>query len=194
MADQNLNFVGCLGRVLTFVGVVWIAIIVLGGVGLLSRAGAPGELLAGIAGVGIIPGLILLGLGRAIRRRARAMGGKSGSTPVPDQLHTESGRVPSIRLERTPTPTPTPSPTPIPVPPVERTPPKPVQPRPRPVDPIVKARRDVAKSVEGALSGLEEPEESNRATETSGIGSDRPKTSQELVDEARRRWGGDKPR
>jgi hypothetical protein len=198
MADQNVNAVGCLGRVLTFFGVVWIAIIVLGGMGLLSDSGFSGEFLAGFGG-SIIPGLLLLGAGRALRRRAAAMDDQSASTPTPDQLHTEGSRVPSIRLEPTPAPPRPPTPITFPLPPTESTPPKPSAPKPpakpRPVDPIVETRRDVAKSIESALSGLEEAsEEPTRESTPFGVEPGRHKTSQELVDEARRRWGVDRPR
>jgi hypothetical protein len=198
MADQNVNAVGCLGRVLTFFGVVWIAIIVLGGMGLLSDTGFSGEFLAGFGG-SIIPGLLLLGAGRALRRRAAAMEDQSASTPTPDQLHTEGSRVPSIRLEPTPAPPRPPTPITFPLPPTESTPPKPSAPKPpakpRPVDPIVETRRDVAKSIESALSGLEEvSEEPTRESTPFGVEPGRHKTSQELVDEARRRWGVDRPR
>jgi hypothetical protein len=200
MADQNVNAVGCLGRVLTFFGVVWIAIIVLGGMGLLSDAGFSGEFLAGFGG-SIIPGLLLLGAGRALRRRAAALDDQSVSTPTPDQLHTEGSRVPSIRLEPTPAPPRSPTPTTFPIPPTESTPPKPSAPKPpapkpRPVDPMVKTRGDVAKSIESALSGLEEASDEPTREESApfGVEPGRHKTSQELVDEARRRWGVDRPR
>ena len=205
MADQNVNAVGCLGRVLTFFGVVWIAIIVLGGMGLLSDAGFSGEFLAGFGG-SIIPGLLLLGAGRALRRRGAAMDDQSASTPTPDQLHSEGSRVPSIRLEPTPAPPRSPTPTTIPMPPTESTPPsrslprpsapKPPAPKPGPVDPMVKTRGDVAKSIESALSGLEEASDEPAREESApfGVEPGRHKTSPELVDEARRRWGVDRPR
>lgn len=198
MADQNVNAVGCLGRVLTFFGLVWIAIIILGGMGLLSDAGFSGEFLAGFGG-SIIPGLLLLGAGRALRRRAVAMDDQSAATPTPDQLHTEGSRVPSIRLEPTPAPPRPPTPITFPLPPTESAPPKPSAPKPpapkpRAVDPIVE-RPDVAKSIESAVSGVEEAsEEPTREGTPFGVEPGRHKTSQELVDEARRRWGVDRPR
>jgi hypothetical protein len=192
MTEQNANAAGCLGRLLTFIGMIWIGLILLAGAGILSRLGMRGDLLATVVGTGIIPGLFLLGAGRVLRRRATAMGGEEGpqgSTPVPDQERRKDTAVRSIRLE--PTPHPTPTPPIIPVPGAERTPPKPVQPRPKPVDPIVKARRDVAKSLDEVASRREDL---SSPTQPTVERSARPKTSQELVDEARRRWGVDKPR
>ena len=78
MADQSSNPVGCMGRALTFIGVFWIGIVVLAGLGLFSEFGFARGFLAGIGG-SIIPGLFLLAAGRALRRRARAM---EEDTPV----------------------------------------------------------------------------------------------------------------
>ena len=201
MSEQNANAVGCLGRVLTFIGLVWIGLIVLGGIGILSRLGVRDTFIAGVVGTSIIPGLLFLASGRVLRRRAATMSGPEGqtsSTPVPDQeLSKGKGRgVSSIRLEPTARPAPKPAtppmPTPTPIP--EPTPPRPAQQRPTPVDPIAKARRDVAKSLEEAVAGLEESTEPSQQPGSTGGKRTRPKTSQELVDEARRRWGVDKPR
>jgi hypothetical protein len=52
----------------------------------------------------------------------------------------------------------------------------------------------VAKSLEEAVAGLEESTEPSQQPGSTGGKRTRPKTSQELVDEARRRWGVDKPR
>jgi hypothetical protein len=201
MSEQNANAVGCLGRVLTFIGLVWIGLIVLGGIGILSRLGVRDTFIAGVVGTSIIPGLLFLASGRVLRRRAATMSGPEGqtsSTPVPDQeLSKGKGKgVRSIRLEPTARPAPKPAtppmPTPTPIP--EPTPPRPAQQRPTPVDPIAKARRDVAKSLEEAVAGLEESTEPSQQPGSTGGKRTRPKTSQELVDEARRRWGVDKPR
>ena len=197
MSEQNANAVGCLGRMLTFVGLVWIGLIVLGGIGILSRLGVREPFIAGLVGTSIIPGLFFLASGRVLRRRAATMAepeGQSASTPVPDQELSKSKGVKSIRLDPTARPTPSTPPMPIPVPIPEPTPPRPAQQRPRPVDPIAKARRDVAKSLEEAVAGLQEPSEPSQESGSIGGKSPRPKTSQELVDEARRRWGVDKPR
>ncbi|HVR77879.1 MAG TPA: hypothetical protein VMS99_05745 [Acidimicrobiia bacterium] len=201
MSEQNANAVGCLGRMLTFLGLVWIGLIVLGGIGILSRLGVREPFIAGLVGTSIIPGLLFLASGRVLRRRAATMAepeGQTSSTPVPDQeLSRSKGKgVRSIRLEPTARPAPKQStpPMPIPTPTREPTPPRPAQQRPRPVDPIAKARRDVAKGLEEAVAGLEESTESSQQLGSIGGKRPRPKTSQELVDEARRRWGVDKPR
>lgn len=199
MSEQNANAVGCLGRMLTFLGLVWIGLIVLGGIGILSRLGVREPFIAGLVGTSIIPGLFFLASGRVLRRRAATMAspeGQSASTPVPDQELSKGKGVKSIRLDPTARPAPKPAtlpmPTPIPIP--EPTPPRPAQQRPRPVDPVAKARRDVAKSLEEAVAGLDDPTEPSKQLGSIGGKSPRPKTSQELVDEARRRWGVDKPR
>lgn len=201
MSEQNANAVGCLGRVLTFLGLVWIGLIVLGGIGILSRLGVRNEFIAGLVGSSIIPGLLFLASGRVLRRRAATMAGPEGqtsSTPVPDQeLSKGKGRgVSSIRLEPTARPAPKPAAPPMPIPThfPEPSPPRPAQQKPRPVDPIAKARSDVAKSLEEAVAGLEESTEPSQPLGSIEGKRARPKTSQELVDEARRRWGVDKPR
>lgn len=201
MSEQNASAVGCLGRMLTFLGLVWIGLIVLGGIGILSRLGVREPFIAGLVGTSIIPGLLFLASGRVLRRRAATMSGPEGqssSTPVPDQeLSKGKGKgVRSIRLEPTARPAPKPATPPMPIPThfPEPTPPRPAQQRPRPVDPIAKARRDVAQSLEEAVAGLEESTEPSQQLGSIGGKRPRPKTSQELVDEARRRWGVDKPR
>ncbi|HEX2403515.1 MAG TPA: hypothetical protein VHM29_02350, partial [Acidimicrobiia bacterium] len=72
MADQNINPVGCLGRVLTILGALWLGFLVLGGIGVLSNVGISEGFFAGAFG-SAIPGVLLLWAGRALRRRARTM-------------------------------------------------------------------------------------------------------------------------
>ncbi len=157
MADQNINPVGCLGRVLTILGTLWLGFLVLGGIGVLSDVGISEGFFAGAFG-SAIPGVLLLWAGRALRRRARTMETQIEpvtAVPLPDPT---DKRVPTIRVESLQTETP-----PAPVPPPIRPAPKPVPPPKEPpvVDPI------------DLPPPLVPPE---------------PKTSRQLIDEARKKW------
>jgi len=192
MADQNVNAVGCLGSILTTLGLLWIGFIVLAGMGVLSELGMSGGFLAGLGG-SILPGLLLLGAGRAVRRRARTIETRNAPMPTVDVSTSEGKRVPSIRPEPLERPAPTVTRTSIPIP--EPTLPKPDQALPQRVEPVPKARRPPSKIVEDTVPhgegvSSDDPSIGPRTDD----GKSRPKTSQELVDEARRRWGGDRPR
>ncbi|HEY4606472.1 MAG TPA: hypothetical protein VIH55_02400, partial [Acidimicrobiia bacterium] len=92
-------------------------------------------------------------------------------------------RVPSIRLEPTILPGTTP-------PPIGDLPKPTVKPPPRAPEPVVEARREVARSLDDLVSRSEE----RPAAADVSTSEPKPtrKTSQQLVDEARRRWGMDK--
>ena len=152
MAERRIEPVGCLGRVLTLLGIVWLGIVVLGGIGVLSDIGPSEGFFAGAFG-SAIPGILLLWAGRALRRRAKAM--ETGPVTVAPAPAPTEKRVPTIRVE--------PSSPPPPPTQVIRAPEKPVEP---PEDPG-EAPLDLPPP-------LKPPP---------------PKTSQELVDEARKRWG-----
>lgn len=192
MADRNVNPVGCLGRVLTLLGIVWIGIIILGSIGLFSEFGMTGDFLAGIGG-SIIPGLLLLAAGRGLRRRAKTMEGQPDPVIAPPPGSDPAKRVPTSRSESTTSPGPitvlTPPRLPSPEPPA----PKPqVKPAPKPVAPI---RREAPRSLEEVIPP---PDEDLKGKTPQSppleLKPPPPKTSQELVDEARKRWGGDKKR
>jgi hypothetical protein len=182
MADQSSNPVGCLGRVLTFIGVFWIGVVLLAGLGLFSEFGFARGFLAGIGG-SIIPGVFLLAAGRALRRRARAIGDEAPVIVTPTGPTPPGRRVPSTRTERPETivtPPVLPGPTP-------RTPPV-----PRQQDPLPPPRSTPSRSLEEVIPPPEsEPEDAKTKSSPPPVGlpATRPKTSRELVEEAKRKWG-----
>jgi hypothetical protein len=161
VADQNINPVGCLGRVLTILGTLWLGFVVLAGIGVLSDVGISEGFFAGAFG-SAIPGVLLLWAGRALRRRARTMEAQiEPVAPAPVPGPTEK-RVPTIRIESMQTETPSaPSPPP---PTIIKPAPKPV---PYPTEPSAVEPVDLPPP-------LIPPE---------------PKTSRQLIDEARKKWG-----
>jgi type IV secretory pathway VirB10-like protein len=171
MADQNLNAVGCLGRALTLIGILWAGLVVLGGVGVLSELGMSGAFLAGFGG-SLIPALLLLAAGRALRRRATSIKDRTEPQQASTGAQDTGKRVPTIQLEPRPTPVPLPAPQPPPA--------KPTKPAPRPADPVTQADPAAETTPDAAPARSTSPA--------------RPKTSQELLDEARKRWGGGKKR
>jgi hypothetical protein len=185
MADRNatIDAAGCLARVLTTLGIIWIGFVILGGLGILSEAGWSGGFLAGLGG-SILPGLMLLVAGRAVKRRAVTLGGESpggGGSVTP----------PIIPGRRVPPSTPVPAQkTPIPFPVVERPSPKPVAtPSPPPPEPVEETRSDVMRRLEETFS----PPEGDSDVAPSGTAepgaTPARKTSQEMIEEARRKWG-----
>ena len=161
MADQNINPVGCLGRVLTILGTLWLGFLVLGGIGILSDVGISEGFFAGAFG-SAIPGVLFLWAGRALRRRARTMQTQIepvAPAPVPPPAPSEK-RVPTMRVESSQVESPPAPPPPTPV----RTGPKPTpSPNETPsLEPI------------DLPPPLIPPE---------------PKTSRQLIDEARKKWG-----
>jgi hypothetical protein len=183
MADQSNNPVGCLGRVVTFFGVAWLLVVVLAGMGLLSEFGLSGGVVAWLGG-SFIPALLLLAAGRAIRRRARSM---DGNDTVTIPTNAPGKRVPTTRPEST-RPVATPPVIPGRAPPTSR-------PVPRQLDPLPPPPTTEPTSLEDAIPpppvgagpepkpGAAPPPAVDRAT-------GRPKTSRELVEEARKKWGG----
>jgi hypothetical protein len=161
VADQNINAVGCLGRALTILGTLWLGFLVLGGIGVLSNVGISEGFFAGAFG-SAIPGVLLLWAGRSLRRRARTMEPQiEPAAPAPVPGPTEK-RVPTMRVESSQTETPPPQ---IPPPPSPvRAAPKPV---PSPNEPLPNDLLDLPPP-------LIPPE---------------PKTSRQLIDEARKKWG-----
>jgi hypothetical protein len=164
VADQNINPVGCLGRVLTILGTLWLGFLVLGGIGVLSDVGISEGFFAGAFG-SAIPGVLLLWAGRALRRRARTMETQIepvAPAPVPGPAEK---RVPTIRIESSQTET---APTPI------SAPPSPVKPAPKRVQPVPSPQESPPADLFELPPPLEAPE---------------PKTSRQLIDEARKKWG-----
>ena len=169
MAEQNINPVGCLGRVLTILGVLWLGFIVLGAIGVLAEVGISEGFFAGAFG-SAIPAVLLLWAGRALRRRARTMEVEAEPTSIPSTPAHSDKRVPSIRVEPTQVDTPPIFSGPAPIPP----PPSPTKPTPKPVQPMSSS----PESPPGDLLDLPPPLETPE-----------PKTSRQLIEDARKRWG-----
>jgi len=161
VADQNINPVGCLGRVLTILGTLWLGFIVLAGLGVLSDVGVSEGFFAGAFG-SAIPGVLLLWAGRVLRRRARTMATQiEPVTPAPVPGPTEK-RVPTIRIESIQT----------------ETPPAPSPPPPTIIKPAHKPVPSSTDTSAVAPVGLPPP-----------LVPPEPKTSRQLIDEARKKWG-----
>ena len=178
MADQSFNPVGCLGRVLTLLGVIWIGIVVLGSIGLLAEFGLGGGILAWISGT-IIPALLLLFAGRALRRRARTMEEQQPALPTTPVPTTPEKKVPTSRPGQ---------PRPILTPPRLPDSPTPQVPAPtrepsQSLDDVIPAREEKPPSVKPAPTRPEEKLEPARPIEI------QTKTSREMIEEARRKWG-----
>jgi len=167
MADREQSPAATLGAALSWIGYVWFVFAVLWGLGAIQALGVSGPIASGI-GTTIFPAIVMIGVGRAIRRRAR---------PAEDSIRPDVAapiRIPPI-LPRTDTSYELPRPT---VP----TAPKP----PRPVT----APRKVADKPMGVAAAQESGEETTPpGLESVTKPAGRPKTSQELIEEARRRWG-----
>jgi hypothetical protein len=66
MAEQRIEPTGCLGRVFTLLGVIWIGVVVFAGVfGLRDSPGTLGALVGST-----VPGLVFIAIGRVLSRRA----------------------------------------------------------------------------------------------------------------------------
>lgn len=187
MADQSNNPVGCLGRVVTFFGVAWLIVVVLAGMGLVSEFGPAGGVLAWLGG-SFIPALLLLAAGRAIRRRARTMDG-GDTVIIPTNM--PGKRVPTTRPEST---------RPVATPPVipGRAPPTSSRPVPRQLDPLPPPATTSPSRLEEVIpppvDTSPEPKPVTATPPAVDRSTVRPKTSRELVEEARKKWGGAKKR
>ncbi len=182
MADQQnvtIDAAGCLGRVFTAVGVVWLMIAILVSLGVLNRSGFGGGVIAVMAG-SIFPALLLIAAGRALRRRSRlATTNQQIPSPQPGR---SPKRVPTSRVEpaqKAPLPPPPPV-TQVPTPVVQK-------PAPRPAE-------TMAPIPEPTTSSTPAPSVPAPVTPPSRVpGSARsaapPKTSRELIEEAHKRWG-----
>ena len=189
MAEQNVNPLALLGRLLTFIGAVWFGVVFLSRIGLFSELGvgdgffAPGGNLAGLT-----PALILLVVGRALRRRAKAAQDQSSPVPVPVEPTVGERRVPTSRTEAsTPilTPPRVPEITPAPTPPVRS--PTPSPPVPRQVDPLPPPSTALVPEKSPAPDPETSPSIAEQVAKIKKAGS--AKTSKEMVEEAHKRWG-----
>jgi len=176
MAEQNttVDAVGCLGRVLTSIGAVWGLIAILASIGVLNRIGLGSGFIAAATG-SLIPAILLLAAGRALRRRSRAA---RPDLPVPPEA--TARRVPSSRQ-------PPAQQSPIPPPSTLPTPPRPAPPPPRP-KPVISSIEDPEPTARTAVSPSIDPAP-GPAGGAPVAPAGRPKTSEELIEEARKRWG-----
>ena len=162
MADSEQSSAATLGTALSWVGYAWFVFAVLWAMGAPQGLGVSGELASSI-GSTIFPSIVLIGVGRALRRRARVV-------ESPDSFGTPpTVPRPDASYELTPPPAPAP-----PKPARTVAPPKKVVAAPTPV-------------VTAPEPGVEPPpsEEPGPVTKPAAP----PKTSQELIEEARQRWG-----
>jgi hypothetical protein len=155
MAEQRFDGAGCLGRVLTLLGVIWLAVVVFAGLfGLRDNAGSFATLIGST-----LPGLVLIGVGRTMSRRA-AERRDAPALPEPAARTTPSS---TVQIEPPPTP-PAPS-------------------RSQPSEVFPKATRSAPAKPDAPLEIPPPPAPSS------------PKSSQEMIDEARKRWGsGPRPK
>lgn len=167
MAEQNatVDAAGCLGRVLTAVGTVWAVIAILASVGILNRFGLGSGFIA-TAAASLFPAFLLLAAGRALRRRSRVT-----RVDQPAPTRTGSKRVPSSR--QTPA-----QQAPIPAP----APPKPA------AAPAPRAKPAGIDIPEPTPPDTATPSEAS-ADQLPAVPIGHPKTSEELIEEARKRWG-----
>lgn len=146
MADQRIDGAGCLGRVLTLLGIIWLGVVVFAGIfGLRDSAGSFATIIGST-----LPALLLIGVGRTMSRRAA-----------------ERRDAPAL-----PQPA---APSPAQPPPASQASSQPSEVFPKPAKPASPAP---SASKDDALLELPPP-----PTPSS------PKTSQEMIDEARKRWG-----
>jgi hypothetical protein len=150
MADQRIDGAGCLGRVLTLLGVIWLAVVVFAGLfGLRDNAGSFATLIGST-----LPALVLIGVGRTMSRRA-AERRDAPALPQP-ATPTSTSSAPPIEPPRAPAP--------LPAPPPSEIFPKPARSAPAP---------ELDKPIDVPPPPASVP----------------PKSSQEMIDDARKRWG-----
>jgi hypothetical protein len=167
MTDREQDPTAALGRVLSWIGYLWFVFAVLWGMGVIEALGLSGSVASGIGGT-VFPAIILIGVGRVLRRRARSA-------------------EESIRPDVSRGPEPTPPILPGPDPRVNFPPPQaPRAPRPPPRT-VTPPQAVVVEPTEAGFPGGEAQQSSPDQDLDPTTGS--PKTSQELIEEARRRWG-----
>ena len=120
MTERESNPSATLGTVLSWIGFLWFGFAVLEGTGVFDELGLSGPLFTGV-GESVFPAIILIGVGRALRRRGRT----SEETIRPD-VSQVPGATPPIIPETRPRYDPPPRPTPAAPKPAPRsvTPPK----------------------------------------------------------------------
>lgn len=167
MADGDQNPTATLGRVMSWIGYLWAIFAVLWGLGAVEALGISGPMASGL-GSTIFPAIILIGVGRVLRKRARV---------------DEDVILPDVSPRPVPTPPILPGnkplssyPPPV-IPPTSKPPPRPAPPPQQPGGRRVEVGTD------------SEPHDEPTPAVDAGVPSPTHKTSQELIDEARQRWG-----
>jgi len=167
MAERESNPSATLGTVLSWIGFLWFGFAVLWGMGAIDMLGLSGSLASAI-GSTVFPAIILIGVGRALRRRGLA----SEETIRPD-VSQVPGATPPIIPDTRP----------------RYDPPRPTVPAaPKPAPPPMAPPKAVV--VEPAEVALPDDQGVRSAPgQDPELTPSAPKTSQELIEEARRRWG-----
>jgi hypothetical protein len=167
MADGEQSSTAILGRILSWIGYLWVVFAVLWGIGVAEAIGISGSFASSI-GRSVFPAIVLIVVGRVMRKRTRVDPNDiqpdvaPGFGPTPPIL---PGDEPSLYL-----------------------PPPIVQPAPRPPPrPAAIPKQAVPPPPESASVNVEPREEPMLQAE--GVPPPHHKTSQELIDEARHRWG-----
>lgn len=163
MADSDQSPTAALGKVLSWIGYLWFLFAVLWGLGAVEALGVSGPV-ASFVGRTVLPAIVLIGVGRVLRKRARV----DEDAIVPD-----TSRSPL----RTPPVLPRTEPSRSVVRPVPKPPPRPVAP----------PKKLVEEPVE-VVTNTESGDETSPVRELESSAG-RHKTSQELIEEARQRWG-----
>jgi hypothetical protein len=165
MADGEQSSTATLGRILSWIGYLWLVFSVLWGLGVAEAIGISGSF-ASTIGRSVFPAIILIGVGRVMRKR---------SQPAPDQPQPDVspplGPMPPILPDERPVLSYSP-----PTPPAPKPSPRPT---PQPVKPVVAPSESMTNAGQSA-----EPSSVDAVAP-----SPKPRSSQEMIDEARQRWG-----
>jgi hypothetical protein len=162
MADGEQSSTATLGRILSWIGYLWLVFAVLWGLGVAEAIGISGSFASSI-GRSVFPAIILIGIGRVMRKRSAA----DPNQPQPD-------------VSRPPGPTPPILPEDGPVFSYQPPAPKP------PARPAPQAKQTALPAAESMTTGGQSYEPPPSAV---AVPLPSHKSSQELIDEARRRWG-----
>jgi hypothetical protein len=150
MAEQRIDGAGCLGRVLTLLGIIWLAVVVFAGLfGLRDNAGSFATIIGST-----LPALVLIGVGRTMSRRAAE--------------RRDAPALPQPAEPKTPTSTAQ----------IEPPPAAPAPSRTQPSEVFPKPTRSAPAKPDNAPVEIPPPPAPTP-----------PKSSQEMIEEARKRWG-----
>jgi len=166
MTERDSNPTATLGTILSWIGFLWFGFAILEGTGILDELGFSSPFFSGV-GESVFPAIILIGVGRTLRRKGRT----SEETIRPDVSQVPAATPPIIPETRPR----------YDLPPLTPVPPKPA---PRPVTP---PKAVVVEPVEKVLP--DELAVRSAPGQDPGSTPRPPKTSQELIEDARRRWG-----